>query len=176
MTALPWPTHWRDRNILPIAGLVLFGASGVAAVVMTVDRLQRGEYLTAVITGGGAVFCLAATLAGLRGRFMPKPLRARAGSAGTVLLPDLVVVWSLGISFASAVLAGVLYVIFVPQGVVDLPLSRGQQIFSPILIAMLVFYGARGLISMARQRGLGHLVVLRMRRRDVDHVDVGVGQ
>lgn len=156
MMALPRPPHWQDRNVLVASGLVLFAASGTAAAVMTVDRLLRGEYLTAVIVFGGAVFCVACTLAGVRGRFMRNPLRARTDSAGTVLLPDLVGMWLVGTAYASAIAAGILYMIFVPQGVVDLPLSRGQQIFSPILIAMLVFFGARGLIAMIRRRGLGH--------------------
>lgn len=140
-----------------VFAVVLFGASAAAAATMTVDRIQRGEYLTAAITFGGAVFAFGITVVAVRGRFISVPLRTPVDSAGTLLLPDLVGMWVVGIVFFSAVPTGLLYVIFVPQGVVDLPLSRGQEIFSPILIGALVVFSAVGLIAMARRRGTGHL-------------------
>jgi hypothetical protein len=157
MTTLPRPERWRDRNILIAFGILLGLASAVAAAVWTVQRIQRAEYLTAAITLGGAIFALCFGLIGVRGQFMPAPLRGNSDSEGIVLLPDPIRVWLACIAFAAAVPSGFLYVIFVPQGVVDLPLSRGQQIFSPILIGMLVFFAASGLIAMARRRGTGHL-------------------
>ena len=157
MTTLQQPEHWRDRYIMLAFALLLFGASAVVAAVWTVERVQRGEYLTAAITFGGAVFALCAALGVVRGRFQPLPLRGRSDSSGTVLLPDLVGVWLVGIACAAAVPSGLLFVIFVPQGVVDLPMSRAERIFEPILIGMLVFFAAAGLIAMARRRGLGHL-------------------
>jgi len=157
MTLLPKPEHWRDRSLMLAFAILLFGASAVAAAVMTLDRVQRGEYLTAAITFGGSVFAVCATLAVVRGRFMTLPLRSRPDPLGTVLLPDLVALWLVGMLSAAAIPSGLLFVIFVPRGVVDLPMSPGQRIFSPILIGLLVVFAAGGLIAMTIRRGGGHL-------------------
>ncbi|WP_234803665.1 hypothetical protein [Mycolicibacterium diernhoferi] len=157
MTSMTRPVHWRDRSVMIAFALVVFAASGVAAVVMTVDRLQRGEYLTAVITFGATVFCVSSAFLTARLRFMSIPMRPDVGSAGTVLLPDSLTVGLVAAVFVSGLLAGLPYVIYVPQGAVDLSLSRGQQVFSPILIGLLVVFCLGGLIAIARRRGMGHL-------------------
>ena len=170
MSELPEPDNWRDRPIAFVFGLLLFGASAVVATAWTVDRLQRGEYLTAAITAGGAVFGFCFGLATVLRRFRPTTLRGTADAThGTTLLPDRVSAWLAAIALAAAVPSGLLYVTYVPQGRVDLPLSPGQKIFSPILIGAIVVIAAIGLCSMARRRGNGHI---RLAEREFEFADV----
>ncbi|MGV0644392.1 hypothetical protein ABQE44_13425 [Mycolicibacterium sp. XJ2546] len=166
---LPQPENWRDRNVLITLGILLGAASAVAAVVLTFDKLQHAEYLTAAITLGAAVLCSCFTVLGLRAQFMTLPLRATFDPSGTVLLSDLVGVWLVTIAFVAAVVSGTLFVIFVPQGAVDLPLTSADRIFDPVLIGTMVIIAAAGLIGIAHRRGAGHL---RLGPKGVENVDI----
>ena len=159
MTELPQPAQWRDKDFFAVAGIALFGASAVVAALWTLQRLERGEYVTAAITAGGTVFSLCCALLAVRGRFMRTPLRAKVDSTGTKLLPDVVSVILVVVLCVAAIPSGVLFVVFAPQGRVDLPISDGERIFEPILIGALVFFAAVGLIAMVRRRGTGHLLL-----------------
>jgi hypothetical protein len=100
---------------------------------------------------------------------MPTPLRGKSDSSGTILLPDLIGVWLTVVAFAAAIPSGLLFVIFAPRGMVDLPMTRGDRIFDPILIGMLVFFATVGLIAMARRRGAGYL---RLTPEGFENVDI----
>jgi hypothetical protein len=84
-------------------------------------------------------------------------LRAAYDRTGTTVLPDRV----LGILFFAGLIVlipcGLLFVIFVPRGDIDIPMSRGLQIFSPILMGFAVVVAIGGLISAWRRGGIGHL-------------------
>lgn len=152
------PGNWRERDLTVALGLLLFGASGVVGAFWTIGAVRHGDFLTAVITAGGTVFAFGfCAIAGV-GRFRRVALRGTVDANGTVLRPDPLGTWLICITFAAVVPSGVLYVIFVPQGVVDMPLSRGEQIFTPILIGFLVAIAAGGLVAYAR-RGPGHLLL-----------------
>jgi len=158
LTSLPEPKNWHNRNVAAALGLLLFGASGVVGAVWTVGALARGDLLTAAITAGGTVFTLGACAGVLVTRFKRVALRGAADQEGTVLRPDPLGAAVTCVTFAAVVPSGVLYVIYVPQGVVDMPLSRGEQIFTPILIGFLVALAVGGLVAYAR-RGPGHLLL-----------------
>jgi hypothetical protein len=155
---LPEPRNWDDKNLTVVLGLLLFGASGVVAAAWTVGALGRGDFLTAAITAGGTVFTLGTCAALVVTRFKQVPLRGSADMDGTVLRPDPLGAALTCITFAAVVPSGVLYVIYVPKRVIDIPLSRGEQIFTPILIGFLVALAVGGLIAYAR-RGPGYLLL-----------------
>jgi hypothetical protein len=48
-------------------------------------------------------------------------------------------------------------VVFAPRGAIDIPMSRGMQLFSPILMACALFIVVGGLISIVRRKGAGYL-------------------
>ncbi|HJT95486.1 MAG TPA: hypothetical protein VJ777_26705, partial [Mycobacterium sp.] len=158
MNPLPEPRSWHDRNVTVALGVLLFGASGVIAAAWTVGALARGDFITAAITAGGTMFTLSTCAGVLVTRFKHVALRGSADQKGTVLRPDPLGTALTCITFAAVIPSGALYVIYVPEGVVDLPLSRGEQIFTPILIGFLVALAVGGLIAYAR-RGPGYLLL-----------------
>ena len=156
MIDLPEPKNWNDRTATIMLGLCLFGISAAVGAYWTVDRFLRNDCLTASITLGGAVFACCFALMAARAEFHQVELRANVDPTGTVLRPDPVAVWLIIIACVAAIPSGLLYVIFVPRGRVDLPLSRGEQIFSPILVGLLVVFAAGAVIAYV-VRGPGHL-------------------
>lgn len=46
---------------------------------------------------------------------------------------------------------------FIPRGVIDMPMTRGLQIFSPPLFLAVAVFAAIGLISWVRRGGVGYL-------------------
>ena len=155
--SLPEPTSWRDGRttfkwivvgVLALVAMPLYW--GVAATL-------RGHYLTTVVILGWVAFPVAVVLALALASYGRTTLRVSYDSTGTKVLPDRTFS-ILGFSGLAAVIpGGVLFVIFVPSGDIDIPMTRGLQIFSPILMGFAVVVAISGLISAWRRGGMGYL-------------------
>ncbi|MBO0681455.1 hypothetical protein JRC04_28670 [Mycolicibacterium sp. S2-37] len=119
--------------------------------------MQRGHHLEAAILAGAGVFCLCFAALAVLGLIRPVTVRGAVVSGATVLRADRAATALVIIAFIAVIPSGVLYVLNVPRGTVDLPLGRGGQTFGPLLVGALVLFAAGGLIGMARRRGTGHV-------------------
>jgi hypothetical protein len=165
----PEPQDWRSGQrksgwaivgLLVICGWVVY--SGAEATL-------RGHYLTtAVVVGWVAplLTALAALALFARGRIS---LRANFDATGTTIKPDLRISVLLLVGFVVFIPAGALYAVFVPLGAIDLSMSRGMQIFSPILMASAVVIALIGLIMAWRRGGMGYL---KLTESGVDYANI----
>jgi len=166
---VPEPTGWREGRRTYrwafLAGLALIALAlywGVAAAL-------RGHYLTTVVVLGWMAFPLGLAVAMTLASVGRVRLRAAYDRTGTTVLPDRL----FGILFYAVLIVlipgGVLFVIFVPRGDIDIPMSRGLQIFSPILMGFAVVVAITGLISAWRRGGIGYL---KLRESGVDNSNI----
>lgn len=154
---LPEPKGWRygGRTFRwALLGWFVFNALilywGVAATL-------RGHYLTTVVTIGWAALIVATGAALMLASFGKTSLRATDDSTGTKVLPDRRFSALCFAGFAALIPSGVLFVIFTPMGDIDIPMSRGMQIFSPVLMGSAVVVAVVTLISAWRRGGMGYL-------------------
>jgi hypothetical protein len=84
-------------------------------------------------------------------------LRAETDSDGTILRPDRRFSTLMIVGFATVVPSGLVFIIYAPTGGLDIPMSRGYQIFSPIVMALAVVAAVMGLVSVVRRGGIGYL-------------------
>jgi hypothetical protein len=95
--------------------------------------------------------------------------RAAYDETGTTVLPDRL----FGILFFAGLIvlipSGVLFVIFTPRGQIDIPMSRGMQVFSPALMGFAVVVAIVGLISAWRRGGMGYL---KLTRTGIDNANI----
>ena len=139
---------WVLLGVLAIVALLLYW--GVAATV-------RGDYLTTVVMFGWACIPLAVLAAIGLASFGRVSLRAESDLTGTRVLPDRLFGILCFAGLALVIPTGVLFVIFVPRGEIDIPMSRGMQIFSPALMTGAVIVAVLGLITAWRRGGVGYL-------------------
>jgi hypothetical protein len=154
---LPRPEHWPKKPVKLMLGLALFGAGGVFGCVWTVIFVNRADYVTAAIAGGFSVFALTFTLAAARPICGWVSTRVTSDPMGTTIRGDFIALALVTISFVAAVPSGTLYIIFVPRGEVTFVTSRGEQIFTPYLIAIAVLCSAAGLIALIVRGGYGYV-------------------
>jgi hypothetical protein len=117
----------------------------------------RGHYLTTAFTIGWAALIGLTGAALMLALFGRTSVRATSDSTGTTVRPDRWFSVLFFAGFAAAIPTGVLFVIFVPRGDIDIPMSRGMQIFSPALMGSAVVVAVITLISAWRRGGAGHL-------------------
>jgi hypothetical protein len=154
---LPRPAHWRGKSVKVTLGLALFGAGGVFGCVWVVIFVSREDYVTAAIAGGFSVFALTFTLAAAVGMYGLGSVRLTSDSTGTKIPPDPIAMTLITIAFVAAVPSGTLYIIFVHRGEVTFVTGRGEQIFTPYLIAIAVLCSAAGLIALIVRGGYGYV-------------------
>jgi hypothetical protein len=156
---LPKPRRWRNGTAVLVFAILLFGTTGIAALVIAVKAIAVGDLLTTAVVLGSAVFCMCASLIGIRILFMKPTLRASFDGDGTTLRADLPSLVLGFVALGAAIPTGILYCIYVPQGRVDIPLSAGDRVFSPYLIALLVLIALWGFVSLATRREAGHFTL-----------------
>jgi len=61
------------------------------------------------------------------------------------------------VGFASVIPSGLVFIFYAPTGRLDIPMSRGYQIFSPVVMAIAVAAVAIGLVFVLRRGGIGYL-------------------
>jgi hypothetical protein len=166
---LPEPASWRDSR--KTLRWVVLGVLAMVALMLYwgIPATLRGHYLTTVVILGWAAFPLAVVVALVFASYGRTSLRVSYDSTGTKVLPDRTFS-ILGFTGLAAVIpAGVLFVIFVPRGDIDIPMSRGLQIFSPILMGSAVVVAIVGLINAWRRGGMGYL---KLTRTGIDNANV----
>jgi hypothetical protein len=84
-------------------------------------------------------------------------LRAESDPTGTTVLPDRLFGILCVAGLVTVIPTGVLFIIFVPRGEIDIPMSRGMQIFSPALMSGAVLVAVLGLITAWRRGGMGYV-------------------
>lgn len=147
-SAGPRRYRWAFLGGLAFVGLALYW--GAAAAI-------RGHYLTTVVILGWMSLPVGLAVAMTLASFGRVSLRATYDSTGTTVLPDRL----FGILFFAGLVAlipsGILFVIFTPRGEIDIPMSRGMQIFSPALMGFAVIVAISGLLTAYRRGGMGYL-------------------
>jgi hypothetical protein len=157
---LPHPENWKSRSLLAAFGVLIFVAGSVYSVVQSVIAMNRDDYVAAMIAGGFAVFSLGLVVAIAAGKLRSNTLRAASDSTGTTLRSDPIASWFLGISMVGAIVSAALYVIFVPRGEVELPLTTpGREGRNLFLMWSLLTISAIGLIALIVRGGSGYLCV-----------------
>ncbi|MCU1697363.1 MAG: hypothetical protein JWR34_3426 [Mycobacterium sp.] len=156
---LPEPANWQAsrRPLVWVAfGVLAFTSFGLYwSLVATI----RGHYLTPIALFGMAVFPLIAEAALLLVSLGRTTLRAETDSDGTVLRPDRLFSTLMLVGLASIIPSGLVFVVYAPTGTLDVPMSRGYQIFSPMVMALAVVAAVLGLVSAMRRGGIGYLKV-----------------
>jgi hypothetical protein len=122
-----------------------------------IQATLHGNYLTTVVVLGWAAPIVLALVGIGWASVSPAPLRASVDSTGTKFRSDIRILILMLVGGLLFIPGAVLYVIFVPQGQIDLPMSRGFQIFSPILMVCALSIVVRGFLSAIRRRGAGFL-------------------
>jgi len=154
---LPEPANWSKAGarlvvagIVVLAGLVYFLVRGILAGL-------RGNLLTTVLVLGIVTFpvlMMAALALAATGKTQ---LRTSGDATGFTVFPDKR--FSMLYFTGMAVLApsAILFAVFVPQGAIDIPMSRGMQVFSPVLFVTAAVIAIGALILGVRREGVGYL-------------------
>ncbi|MGV0794344.1 hypothetical protein [Mycolicibacterium sp. XJ1819] len=130
-------------KLLPIAiiGTLFFGPIGLLAAVWAVINIGRGEYLTAVVSLGVAMFGLGIIVPfakAVPGKLTP---RGDFDNEGTTIRPDRYVDIPIQIALFGATVASVLYVIFGHTGVLDIPMPKQMRLSLPFSSAAIAVMG-----------------------------------
>ncbi|MET4430822.1 hypothetical protein ABIA65_004133 [Mycolicibacterium sp. 624] len=154
---LPEPLNWRD-SWHRLAWLSLGTVAFVAWFVYVAGRAAvRGDYLTAV--GVGAFVGCPIVLVGMLGYVAGgwTSLRARRDATGTKLVADKIFEWCGYLGFALFIVGGAVLAIFIPRGTIDLDVSRGWQLATPIVLVPAVVFAVRGLLTAYKRGGVGYV-------------------
>lgn len=154
---LPDPANWAKAGKPALwAGFVV--SVGMAyLVVRGIVAGVRGNYLTTVLIFGFITFpvlMMAGLLLALAGKTQT---RTSSDATGFTVWPDkrFSMLYLTGLAAMSP--SALLLALFIPRGVIDIPMSRGLQIFSPPLFLAAGVFGVIGLISWMRRGGIGYL-------------------
>lgn len=154
---LPEPANWAKVNrrlywlvIGVSAGLLYFVVRGILAGL-------RGNYLTTVLLIGFVTFpvlMMAGLLLAATGKTQT---RTSNDPTGFTVWPDrrVGVVYVLGLIVMAP--SGALLAFYLPRGAIDIPMSRGLQIFSPPLFALTALFSVIALVAWVRRGGVGYL-------------------
>lgn len=154
---LPEPEGWqsgRRRLVWAVVGAVVICGwllyCGIAATI-------RGHYLTTAV-----VVCWLAPVMAAFGALVWTSsgrisLRANVDSSGTTVWPSSRVTRLLVAGLATFVPGGALFVVFAPRGAIDLPMSRGVQIFLPVAMGFAMVLALVGVAAIWRRGGIGCL-------------------
>ncbi|ODQ85524.1 hypothetical protein [Mycolicibacterium holsaticum] len=131
-------------KMLPLAILcaLLFGPVGILSAVWAVVNIARGDFLTATVSAGFAVFLLGFIIPFARtvpGKVSP---RGEFDSEGTTIRPDRGIDVPLQASLLGLVVAGGLYAIFAPLGMVEIPIPETFRLYFPFASAAAAVMGA----------------------------------
>ena len=171
MRPLPTPPNWADRlPALAKFGFVVFVGGAIYSVAQAATAVHRGDYVAATITGGLAVFSSGAVLTIAVGRLRSNTPRVVSDAAGTTFRPDPAAIWLLVIALVGAMVSSAFYVIFVPQGQVDIPFtSPGGGRRSLSLMWALLILSVGGLVALVVRRRSGYL---RLAPHGIENADI----
>lgn len=154
---LPEPANWHKSGnhalwagFIASVGMAYFAVRGILAGL-------RGNYLTTVLILGFItlpVLMVAALLLAAAGKTQT---RTSSDATGFTVWPDkrFSVLYLTGLAATGP--SALLLAFFIPRGAIDIPMSRGLQIFSPPLFVAAAVFAVIGLISWMRRGGVGYL-------------------
>lgn len=155
---LPEPANWSKSggrrlvyaSVAVLAGLLYFVVRGILAGL-------RGNLLTTVLVLGIVTFPALMMLALMLAATGKTELRTSSDATGFTVLPDkrFSALYFTGMAVLAP--AAILFAIFVPRGAIDIPMSRGMQVFSPVLFATAAVVAIGALILGVRREGVGYL-------------------
>ncbi|OBB77119.1 hypothetical protein A5759_04630 [Mycobacterium sp. 852014-52144_SCH5372336] len=146
-------------KVLPIALLctLFFGPLGILALVWMIICIGRGDFLTAVVSLGFAMFFLGFIVPFARvvpGKLVP---RGDFDDEGTTIRPDRGVDIPLQVALIGSTVACGLFAIFGPLGMVDIPVPEHTRMYFPLASALAAIVGAPILWRMLRRGGVHYL-------------------
>lgn len=154
---LPEPVNWsKSGGRLAFAGIVVF-AGLLYFVVRGILAGLRGNVLTTVLMLGIVTFpalMMAALMLAATGN---TKLRTSCDATGFTVWPDKRFTTLYFIGLVVLAPSAVLFAVFVPEGAVDIPMSRGMQVFSPVLFAVAAVIAVGALIAGLGRGGVGHV-------------------
>ncbi|WP_395307529.1 hypothetical protein V4U86_19195 [Mycobacterium sp. AMU20-3851] len=154
---LPEPTNWAEAGKYALwAGLVV--SVGMAYfVVRGILAGLRGNYLTTVLIFGFITFPVLMTAALLLAAAGRTQARTSSNASGFTVWPDKRFTMLYLIGLVVIVPSALLLAVFIPRGAIDIPMTRGLQIFSPPLFLAAAVVAGIGLISWVRRGGVGYI-------------------
>ncbi|MCG7607957.1 MULTISPECIES: hypothetical protein [Mycobacterium] len=154
---LPEPANWvKAGKPMLWAGLVV-SVGMVYFVVRGILAGLRGNYLTTILIFGFVTFpvlMMAALLLAAAGKTRT---RTSSDATGFTVWPDKRFSMLYLTGLAAIGPSALLLAFFIPRGAIDLPMSRGLQIFSPALFIAAAVLAVIGIISWVRRGGVGYL-------------------
>lgn len=125
--------------------ILVLGAAGMLGSAWAFICLDRGQYLTAVVVSGAVIFSFG--MVAMLSRLTARNVTVRTGLVGgaTVFRPDRTVDICLMTATVAMWAAMVLYAVFAPLDMVELPLPRGDRKF---LIGVAIAGALAGLPSL----------------------------
>ncbi|ORA32153.1 hypothetical protein BST13_23570 [Mycobacterium aquaticum] len=154
---LPTPPGWRNGD----APLGWVSAGFVIALSVPfwwgLAAASRGDYLTGTVMIGVTVSPLLIVASLVIPVFGRSTVRTTVDSSGTSLRPGRWFCIFCYVGMVSFIVSGLLFVRFVPTGDLDIPISRGMRIFSPMLLASGVVVAILALVSAWRRGGIGYV-------------------
>jgi hypothetical protein len=147
---------------LAILCAMLFGPLGVLSAFWAVVSIGRGEYLTAVVSIGFAMFCLGFIIPFAKtvpGKVCP---RGDFDDEGTTIRPDRGIDIPIQVALLGLVVAGGLFAVFAPLGTLDIPVPEQMRLYLPFVGGVAAVAG----VAWRRSRG----------RRSCGERSVGVAQ
>jgi hypothetical protein len=154
---LPEPANWAQTGKLPLwvklsvfAGLAYFLVRGILAAL-------RGNYLTTVLVFGFMTFPVLLIVVLMLAAVGKTRARTTSDATGSTIWPDkrYGAMYFTGLTVAAP--SALLFAFFVPRGAIDIPMSRGMQIFSPPLFMAAALIALIGLVAGVRRGGVGYL-------------------
>lgn len=146
---------------------IVFAPFGIFCLTWTFRFVVRGEYLSAVVALGFAVFTLGlvAMLMSVASRKVAP--RVTFGEGAVVVRPDKKVDGSLMASTVGAFVAMTVYAVFAPLAKLDIVVPSGNQRYFVFICAAGVFVGVLSLRQIIGRRGTSYL------RLTADGVETG---
>lgn len=154
---LPEPANWGkvgNRLLWVSVGagvfLAYFMGRGILAGL-------RGNYLTTVLVLGFSSFAILMMAALFLAAAGKAQTRTSGDASGFTVWPDrrFSMLYLTGLTMAGP--SALLLAFYVPRGAIDIPMTRGMQIFSPALFVAVAAWSVIGLIAWVRRGGVGHV-------------------
>ena len=136
---------------------VVLGTAGVLATVWTVVSLGRGEFLTTLVVVGAAVFAFGLIAVTMRVGNQLVTVRVDPDGEGTTFRPDRVVDVCSMTATVGMYVAMVLFAIFAPLDMVDIPSPRGDEKYFVLTAIVGVVVGLPTMRQILTKRGMSYL-------------------
>ena len=154
---LPEPANWSETGRVSLAVRLGLTVALMYVIFEGGRALVAGSYLTTAVWFG--TFSLAFVITAMLVMAATARVTARTSTdaTGFTVWPDkrLAAAYFAGLTVTAP--AALLFAILLPRGMIDIPMSRGLQIFSPPALYALCLISVIGLISGVRRKGVGYL-------------------